>query len=34
VRRALVAHAVNGVDDAGLREALRALGHAIATKDR
>lgn len=34
VRRALVAHAVNGVDDVALREALRALGHAIATKDR
>jgi len=34
VRRALVAHAVNGVDDPALREALRELGHAIATKHR
>jgi hypothetical protein len=32
VRRALVAHAVNGVADPALREALRELGHAIATK--
>jgi hypothetical protein len=34
VRRALVAHAVNGVSDPALREALRDLGHAIATKHR
>lgn len=32
VRRALVARAVNGVGDAKLREALRDLGHAIATR--
>ena len=32
VRRALVAHAVNGVGDPGLREALRDLGHKIATR--
>jgi len=32
VQRALVAHTVNGVSDPELREALRALGHALATK--
>lgn len=34
IRRALVARAVNGVEDAGLREALRELGHAIGTRRR
>ena len=32
VRRALVARAVNGVGDVKLKEALRELGHAIATR--
>ena len=32
VQRALVARAVNGVADPNVREALRELGHALATK--
>ena len=32
IRKALVARAVNAVEDPKLREALRDLGHAIATK--
>jgi len=32
VRRAVVAHAVNGVGDTRVREALRELGHALATR--
>ena len=34
IQRALVARAVNRVDDTGVREALRELGHRIATKRR
>jgi hypothetical protein len=34
VRRALVARAVNGVEDLNVREALRELGHRIATRPR
>ncbi|MDR3471885.1 MAG: DciA family protein [Devosia sp.] len=34
VHRALVARAVSGVKDQNLREALRELGHSIATKAR
>jgi hypothetical protein len=32
VKRAIVARAVNGVEDGALREALRELGHLIASR--